>query len=446
MDKNTRLMRSYLYQREGWPTFTRNAEEFIDLLGQVQHEQGVISGRIQLLGFDLKNEAILETLTLDVIKTSEIEGEKLNSDKVRSYIAYRLGLDGYGIPLSDRSVDGIVDIMLDATVNCDMPLTKERLFSWHSALFPTGKSGIHTISVGKLREDASGPMQVVSGSFEHRKVHFQAPPAADLDKELDVFITWFNEENNLNQLVKSAIAHLWFITLHPFVDGNGRITRALTDMLLARSDGNSQRYYSLSSQINKEKSHYYEILEESQKGKLDITKWIKWFLSCTYNAIKSSDKVLESVFRKHHFWMNHAKTTLNQRQINIISMLFDGFEGKLTVQKWAKIAKCSEDTASRDIQFLINKKILVKSLEQGKKMGYELSDITIERDVFDHLKSIEKSILAYSYITSDNMPSLIKLKEEGFIPGKNFIQSVIQNQVISNEVKLMALTILGANF
>ncbi len=371
MRNELKNMRSFIYQRSNWPHFNWKHEEILQLLGTVRNAQGVLTGKMLGLGLELKNEAALETLTLDVIKSSEIEGEILNPDKVRSSIAFRLGLDGYGISASDRGdIDGIVDITMDATLKCDEQLTEERLFDWHAALFPTGRSGIHKITVGEWRTDSYGPMQVVSKNYT--RVHFQAPDAEKLYSEMNTFIHWFNEERNLDPLIKAGIAHLWFITLHPFDDGNGRLARALTDMLIARSDGNSQRYYSMSAQVNKEKGKYYDILEQTQKGTLDITRWLIWFLECTKNALDSTDKIIERVLLKHSFWNNHVKTSLNNRQINLISKLLEGFEGKLTTVKWAKIAKCSEDTALRDIKDLLNKGILKQSLVGGRKAGYEL--------------------------------------------------------------------------
>ena len=296
----------------------------------------------------------------------------MNPDQVRSSIARRLGLEIGGSVESDRNVDGIVELMLDATQHCLKPLTAERLFDWHAALFPTGRSGIHKITVADWRSDSTGPMQVVSGAMGKEKVHFQAPDSHLIASEMKRFITWFNTENELDLVLKAAIAHLWFVTIHPFDDGNGRITRALTDMLLAQSDGSSQRFYSMSAQIRIERKQYYEILEKTQKGSLDITGWIKWFLSCLINALKATDTILNRVLFKAGFWNRHAKTIINERQEKLLNKILDGFEGKLTSSKWAKIAKCSKDTAIRDINDLINKNILKKEEAGGRSTNYEL--------------------------------------------------------------------------
>ena len=449
MDRDLRSMRSFIYQRGDWPNFIWKNEELLELLGKVRNGQGVLTGKMQSLGFDLKNEATLETLTLDVIKSSEIEGLILNPDKVRSSIAWHLGLDGYGIPSSDRHIDGIVDITMDATVHCNDPLTTKRLFGWHAALFPTGKSGYHEITVGDWRKDIHDRMRVVSGSFENRKVHFIAPEANKIEKEVSLFLDWFNGKQKLDTLIKAGIAHLWFVTLHPFDDGNGRITRALTDMLLARSDGNSQRYYSMSAQINTEKVKYYDMLESTQRGTLEITNWLNWFLSCTQNALISTEKILEKVLNKHRFWARHAKTTLKERQVKLLTKLIDGknsteeFEGKLTSKKWSKIAKCSEDTALRDIQELINKKILRNIPNAGKKSGYELINDFSERNPFDHIEYMEKERQAYFAINTNDMPSLGRMQQEGFKPSELFISDICQSSTFSDQTKITALTILN---
>ena len=329
-------------------------------------------GRMESLGFDLRNEATLETLTLDVLKSTEIEGEYLNPDQVRSSIARRLGLEIAGSVESDRNVDGVVEMMLDATQNCFNPLTAERLFDWHAALFPTGRSGMYKITVANWRTDSTGPMQVVSGAMGKEKVHFQAPDSSLVESEMSRFLDWFNKSSELDLVLKASVAHLWFVTIHPFDDGNGRITRALTDMLLAQSDRSSQRFYSMSAQIRLERKQYYEILEKTQKGNLDITDWIKWFLNCLLNALKSTDTILNRVLFKADFWTRHAKTIMNERQKKLLNKILDGFEGKLTSSKWAKIAKCSKDTAIRDINDLINKNILKKDEAGGRSTNYEL--------------------------------------------------------------------------
>lgn len=365
-------MKAFIYQQDNWPNFTWRNEEIINLLSEARHLQGRLIGKMESLGFDLRNEALLDTLTLDVLKSSEIEGEILSPDQVRSSIAKRLGLEIAGSVESDRNVDGVVEMMLDATQNCFRPLTENMLFDWHAALFPTGRSGMYKITVADWRRDTTGPMQVISGAMGKEKVHFQAPDSALIDKEIKVFLDWFNNYDKLDLVVKAAIAHLWFVTIHPFEDGNGRITRALTDMLLAQADRSNQRFYSMSAQIRHERKQYYEILEKTQKGDLDITNWIKWFLQCLINALKSTDSVLIRILFKADFWNKHSKTIINERQKKLLNKLLDGFDGKLTSSKWAKVAKCSKDSAIRDINDLINKDILQKESAGGRSTSYEL--------------------------------------------------------------------------
>lgn len=368
---NLRQMR-YIHQLHHWPNFTWNHEELLTRLGTVRHLQGKLMGKMSALGFVLQQEAELETLTLDVQKSTEIEGEFLNPDQVRSSIARRLGMDISGLVPSDRHVDGVVEMMLDATQQYDKPLTAERLFGWHAALFPTGRSGMYKIVVGAWRDDSTGAMQVVSGAMGREFVHFQAPAASLLDQEMSVFITWFNKEEKMDPVLKAAIAHLWFITIHPFDDGNGRIARALTDMQLARADGSPQRFYSMSAQIRLERNRYYEILEQTQKGDLDITEWLVWFLDCLASALRATDYSLASVLVKAKFWERHRATAFNDRQRLLVHKLFEGFEGKLNTSKWAKIAKCSTDTALRDIQDLVEKGVLQKQAAGGRSTSYAL--------------------------------------------------------------------------
>ena len=365
-------MSIYIYHKDNWPHFTWNTELLISLLSEARNLQGRLMGKMELLGFDLRNEALLDTLTLDVVKSSEIEGEILNQDQVRSSIARKLGLDIAGSVDSDRNVDGVVEMMLDATHNCFKPLTEDRLFDWHAALFPAGRSGMYKIRVADWRKDTTGPMQVVSGAMGKEKVHFQAPDSDLVENEMFRFLNWFNSDDKTDLVIKAAIAHLWFVTIHPFEDGNGRITRALSDMILARADKSNQRFYSMSAQIRKERKGYYEILEKTQKGNLDITEWITWFLNCLINALKSTDSILRQVLFKADFWNKHSKTIINERQRKLINKLLDGFDGKLTSSKWAKIAKCSKDTAIRDINDLINKNILRKEPAGGRSTNYEL--------------------------------------------------------------------------
>ena len=371
LPQNRRIM--YIYQQKNWPNFNWDNEKLLPLLGKVRNLQGKLVGKMESLGFELRNEAVLETLTLDVIKTTEIEGELLNAEQVRSSIARKLGMTISGLIASDRNVDEIVDMMLNATQEYNTPLTKERLFDWHYSLFPTGRSGMYKIKVGNWRDDSTGPMQVVSGALGKEKIHYQAPKSVDLINEMNVFLNWFNkEESHQDLVIKSGIAHFWFVTLHPFEDGNGRISRAIADMLLARSDGISQRFYSMSAQIRKERTGYYNILEKTQRGNLDLTEWLEWFLNCLLNALQASNLILAKIVYKHTFWMRNASTIQNERQKVVLNKLLDDFDGKLTTTKWAKITKCSADTALRDIQDLINKEILQKAADGGRSTNYEL--------------------------------------------------------------------------
>ncbi len=331
--------------------------------------QGKLMGKVELLGFDLKDEANLETLIQDVVQSSEIEGEILNPEQVRSSIATRLGLENSGLEHSDRHIDGIVEMMLDATQNEDKTLSDERLFGWHAALFPTGRSGLYKIEVAKWR---TGDMQVVSGGMGKETVHYEAPKAERLEQDMKQFIEWFNTESDLDPILKAGIAHLWFITIHPFSDGNGRIARAITDMQLSKADGVNQRFYSMSAQIRNERKSYYSILERTQKGDSDITGWIVWFLECLKKAIISSNTIIDKVVQKHQFWARNAGLISNERQQKMLNKLMDNFEGNLTTTKWAKITKTSQDTALRDITDLVNKGILVKATSGGRSTHYEL--------------------------------------------------------------------------
>ncbi|MGY6521665.1 MAG: Fic family protein [Mongoliitalea sp.] len=362
----------YIYHNPDWPSFYWNHEEIIQQLSTVRNLQGRLLGKMESLGFDLKNEALLHTLTLDVLKSSEIEGEYLDLDQVRSSLARKLGMEIAGAVESDRFVDGVVEMMVDATSNCFESLTKERLLDWHAALFPTGRSGMYKIRVADWRQDSTGPMQVVSGALGKEKVYFQAPDSTLIEAEMSQFLEWFNSHESIEPVLKAAIAHLWFVTIHPFEDGNGRITRALTDLLLARSDNSNQRFYSMSAQIRKERKGYYEILEKTQKDTLDITEWIQWFLSCLTNALKATDQGLDAVLFKANFWRKHTHTVLNERQRKLLNMLMGEFEGKLTSSKWAKITKSSKDTAIRDINDLLEKGILQKEAAGGRSTNYEL--------------------------------------------------------------------------
>jgi Fic family protein len=362
----------YLYNDQNWPIFKWNSDQLMPLLSYVRNKQGKLIGKMGALGFELRNEANLEILTQEIIKSTEIEGEILDKEQVRSSIARRLGLEISGLVYSERNVDGIVDLMLDATRNYDKELNKERLFSWHISLFPSGQSGMYKIIAGNWRDDSTGPMQVVSGVLGKEKVHYQAPPSAQIENEMRIFLDWFNLDQNTDLVIKAAIAHLWFVTIHPFEDGNGRISRALSDMLLARSDEQSYRFYSMSTQIRKERNSYYDILEMTQRDGLDITNWLEWFLNCLMHALENSEKLLERIIFKHSFWIKHSRFNINDRQRKIMNMLMEDFEGVLNTTKWAKIGKCSQDTALRDIQDLIEKGILVKSFQGGRSTNYEL--------------------------------------------------------------------------
>jgi Fic family protein len=365
-------MSFYIHQRPNWPNFTWDNEMLLKLLGSVRHLQGKIVGKMEAVGFDVRNEASLDTLTLDILKTSEIEGEILDPAQVRSSLAKRLGLDIGGLISTDRNVDGVVDMLLDATQQAAQPLTEDRLFAWHSSLFPAGRSGLHKLLVGQWRKDSKGPMQVVSGSIGKENIHFEAPPAERVAAEMSTFLDWFNKELSLDPVMKAGIAHLWFITIHPFEDGNGRIARALTDLLLTRGDGMSQRFYSMSTQIRVERKGYYKILEKSQQGLLDISAWLEWFLTCLLNALLNAEFTLQKVLVKHQFWLAHKGITMNQRQIKTLHKLLDGFAGKLTTVKWAKINTCSRDTALRDLQDLINKGLIEKEAGGGRSSSYQI--------------------------------------------------------------------------
>ena len=334
---------------------------------------------MEALGFGLKEEAVLRTVTQDVLKTSEIEGQILDPNQVRSSVARRLGMDIAGLKPADRHVEGMVEMLLDATTNFEQPLTKDRLFGWHAAMFPTGRSGMMKINVGAWRDDKSGPMQVVSGPIGREKVHFQGPPAKLLNREMSTFLRWFEKEVSIDWVLKAGIAHLWFVTIHPFDDGNGRIARAIADMSLARSEQIPQRFYSMSAQIRIERNAYYDILERTQKGDLDITPWLQWFLGCLSRAIDGAQSTVAAVLQKGKFWESVATIPLNERQRSVLNRLLDGFEGKLTSTKWAKLAKCSQDTASRDIKDLIERGILIKDSAGGRSTSYSIADKNLRK-------------------------------------------------------------------
>jgi Fic family protein len=362
----------YIHELKKWPEFQWDQQRIAEKLASVRHRQGRLIGRMEGLGFKLRAEAVLQSLTEEVLKTSEIEGAKLDRGQVRPSLARRLGVDVGGIGRTDRNVEGIVEMMLDATQKYKNALTTDRLFGWHSALFPTGRSGMTKIRVGKWRDDRDGPMQVVSGPAGKNKVHYQAPDVDRLNHEMKKFLSWFNSKKSVDPVLKAAIAHLWFVTNHPFDDGNGRIARAIADMALARSENSPQRFYSMSAQISLERKAYYDILELTQKGNLDITQWLEWFLDCLGRAFEGAELILASVLTKSRFWEAHDEDEFNPRQRKVINRLLDGFDGNLTSSKWAALTKCSQDTASRDITDLLKRKVLVKNSAGGRSTSYSL--------------------------------------------------------------------------
>ena len=362
----------YVHELPTWPTFTWRAATLVKKLGDVRHQQGRLIGRMSALGFAMQSEAVLVTLTQDVLKSSEIEGEHLDQNQVRSSIARRLGMDIAGLIPADRNVEGVVEMMLDATQNYAAPLSKRRLFAWHAAMFPTGRSGMTPIRVGTWRNDDTGPMQVVSGPFGREKVHYEAPAASRLEGEMDRFIEWFEADADIDPVLKAGVAHLWFVTIHPFDDGNGRIARAIADLGLSRAEKTAQRFYSMSAQIRQERKTYYDLLETTQKGDLDITSWLEWFLDCLARACAGAEQTLSTVLHKASFWERFSSVAINDRQRLMINRLLNGFEGKLNSSKWAKITKVSADTALRDIQDLVAKKILIREEGGGRSTSYSL--------------------------------------------------------------------------
>ena len=367
---------TYIHELNAWPELTWDGASLSAHLALVRNKQGRLLGRMDSLGFELRSQATVTILTQEIVKSSAIEGEKLDPDEVRSSIRRRLGLDVAGLPTPSRNVEGIVQVMLDATTNFDAPLTKERLFDWHAALFPTARSGMSPILVGRWRDGSHGPMQVVSGSIGREKVHFEAPDAARVDFEMLRFLDWFNSSRPEDAVLKAGIAHFWFVTIHPFEDGNGRLARAIADMALARSDGTKDRFYSMSAQIEAERRQYYLVLEASQHGDTNITSWLSWFLRCLERAIDGAGSVLASVFAKGRVWNLLRGIPLNNRQTTILNSLMETFEGNLTTSKYAKLAKCSHDTALRDIRELIEHHVLVQSSGSGRKTSYSLATPT----------------------------------------------------------------------
>ena len=358
----------YIHEQKNWPSFTWDAETISTILGRVRHRQGRILGQMQTLGFQIQEETMLKALTMDVIKSSEIEGELLNPEQVRSSIARRLGIEIAGALPAERNVEGIVEMILDATQKYNFPLTNERLFDWHAALFPTGRSGMHKIKTAAWREDR---MQVTSGPMGKETIHFEAPVAIKVPAEMKSFLEWMEQELDLDPVLKAAIAHLWFVTIHPFNDGNGRIARAIADMLLARADKTSQRFYSMSAQIQAERNKYYDILESTQRGDLDVTTWLIWFLDCLMRSMNQTDDIIAKTIVRAQFWETQKETAFNARQQKILQLLLDDFFGNLNVSKYAKIAKTSTDTALRDLQDLVKKSVL-EQIGAGRSTTYKL--------------------------------------------------------------------------
>lgn len=365
----------YIWQSSEWPDWRYDLAALAGPMAEVSRAQGMLAGRLADVGMTLRGQASLAVLTEDVLKTSEIEGEFLDAESVRSSLARRLGVDIGAQALMDRSVEGVVDMVLDATAHPEAPVTRERLFGWHAALFPTGYSGLTKIRVGAWRDDAHGPMQVVSGPIGRRRVHYEAPPAGRLDAETARFLAWFNGASREPPLIKAGLGHLWFVTLHPFDDGNGRIARALGDLLLARADGGPGRFYSLSAQIQRDRKAYYAILERTQKQTMDVTEWLVWFLATLHRAVDQAETTLDAVLTKARYWRHWATLPLNARQSDVLNRLVDGFDGKLTSGKWAAIAKCSPDTALRDINDLLARGVLRKLEAGGRSTSYVLSEL-----------------------------------------------------------------------
>ena len=364
----------YIWQYPEWPSFTWNDSRLISLLSEVRNLEGKIQGMMDGLGFNVQSMTALNVMTEDVLRSNEIEGVILNSDKVRSSIARHLGIDTAGLPQPDHYTEGVVQIMMDAVTNCNKPLTPERLFNWHAALFPTGRSGMYPITVGAYRTDGE-PMQIVSGAMGKEKVHYEAPPSDVVPDMMTDFLTWINSDNTVTDpVLKAAVAHLWFVAIHPFDDGNGRLTRTITDMQLAKADGFPLRFYSMSAEILREKKAYYEILEHTTSNSTDITEWLEWFLNTMKSSILRAKETVKRVVCKSSFWQRHREIPMNERQVRVVNMLWDGFTGKLTSSKWAKITKTSQATALRDITDLIEKGILTAAADGGRSSNYLLKD------------------------------------------------------------------------
>lgn len=371
---NHRMNRGkYIWQHKDWPHWRYDLGSLASPMAEVSRAQGMLLGRLADAGMNLRDEACLAALTEDVLKTSEIEGDMLNAASVRSSIARRLGVDIRALAPVDRHVEGVVEMVLDATGNAAPPVTAARLHGWHAAMFPTGRAGLGKITVGAWRDDKHGPMQVVSGPVHRQRVHYEAPPAAQLSQEMAHLLAWINQPPREPALIRAGLGHLWFVTIHPFDDGNGRMARALGDLLLARADGSSQRFYSLSAQIQRERKAYYDILERTQRRDLDVTEWLMWFMSALHRSIDQAQLTLDAVLHKARFWQRWAAIPMNERQIKVLNRLLDGFEGKLSSSKWAALAKCSSDTALRDINELVAQGVLFKEAAGGRSTGYALA-------------------------------------------------------------------------
>jgi Fic family protein len=405
---------TYIHELKTWPEFTWDNAVLENILAKVKNKQELVRAYMQSFGLSKKGENLmeLETLILDVIKTTEIEGEKLDPEKVRSSLARRLGLEVAGLVPSPRNVDGVVEMMVDATQKYNLQLTKERLCGWQAALFPTGRNLLGKITVGRWRIGEQ-PMQVVSGEIGREKVHYEAPDASTLESQMGRFLDWFNTENSIDPLLKAAIAHFWFVTIHPFEDGNGRIARAIGDMQLSRADDDSKRFYSMSTQIEAEKKRYYDILEKTQKGTLDITEWLEWFLNCLDRALSKTKTIIDKVMEKARFWASYNHIPVNTRQTTMINKLLDGFDGKLNSSKWAKIGKCSADTALRDIQDLIDKGMLMKGHSGSKNTYYILTPLLSSRKNLEYDLTNMNREVKFSIETPD---SYIEIKKIILIP------------------------------
>ncbi len=363
----------YLHHSKDWPNFKWDSDTLLQHVSKARDLQGRLIGRMEGIGFELREEAVLETITEDIVRTSEIEGELLNPEEVRSSVARRLGMKISGLPNASRDVEGVVEMMMDATQKYKDSLTKDRICGWHAALFPTGRSGMYKITVGDWKGDEGGPMQVVSGPMGREKVHYTAPEATRLEEEMNKFMEWFNTDKSMEPVIKSAIAHLWFVSIHPFDDGNGRIARAIADSQLARADRTNQRFYSMSAQIMKSKNGYYDMLESTQKGSMDVSQWLVWYLERLTEALEATDEILSKILVKAKFWELHKTTQFNDRQVDMINKLQGDFVGKLHSSKWAKMTKVHRDTALRDIQDLIEKGVLLDSGEGGRSTNYILN-------------------------------------------------------------------------